>query len=208
MTLEQSENDNKTREQKKSSKRGGGAEGKAKRAKVNTVLDIIADKGTEMKSIDSRAEGWQETHADIFTHDDEQHRCAPYVIRGVDLSLFENDANGLSKSLGVFMSDFRGSEARRVHKRAMRRNVEEGTRDGDGAANEFVLSRVAELVPAGSVLSPAMPMTEPGLKASASLFNFGVKENSHHSALEKDCIWAVVCRSMARARLLCGASLK
>ena len=95
-------------------------------------------------------------------------------------------AQQVAESLKTFASDFGLSDARKVQRRAQRKNTtEEGN---DSNANDIIMNVLAPCAPDRCAVAPAMPRSSP-LCALCALANFAIKAGSAHCAQEKEGLW-------------------
>jgi hypothetical protein len=157
-------------------------------AKVGATWEVIQTRGSEIISLDcSSPNHAEEKTAHAIFGQETLSEMAPYVVRNVNLD-FMKGTGPVGLSLAEFTKEFVASDARRTHKRAMRKNMDSS---GDETyANDFALANLLPHAPPGAILSPAMPR-ESALRNVAALSNFGIKGGSTHCANEKESLWTM-----------------
>ena len=160
----------------------------SKKKKGNAVIDMFFEKGTPIQTFDMRTEKWREEGdaPGIFIETTEM-KFAPYVITGFDVKFAQGDTE-VAKSFIDFSTDFPNSTWRQTAERAMRTSLDSNRKDL--AANDFILTTLREVCPAGAVLAPHLEASSP-LRSEIGLSNFGMKCGSYHGSIERGCLWTV-----------------
>ena len=104
----------------------------------------------------------------------------------------DEDTKTMPHIVKDFESDFKVSNTRTKHGRAARPANPKDAVEDDTIANDFMLNKLAQLLPKDSILPPGLPAQPKfrSLKASMALSTFGIKAGSTHSACEVHKLWA------------------
>ena len=99
---------------------GGDTKG-AKRRKVASVgaMDAVQRHAAQFTSIDGKAADWREKHPELFADGVSFVKLEPYIVTTVDVDFEANDL--IRESLTSFLADWKDSEFRKTHGRAMRK---------------------------------------------------------------------------------------
>ena len=179
------------------SKRPNGAAGGTprKKGKKDSLIELVVERGQPLVSVSYdmltryKADGmWQEglEVPPILQGCEDTEGALPYVVTGVSIE-FEDDVRSALES---FTSDFTTSDVRSKRGRAMRVNESDDS-DAAAAADSFLLAKMLELCPAGSIVAPGVSKDArmAPLRENMVLYSFGVKGGSRHSSIEKGTGW-------------------